>query len=478
MQYSGKSWNREPLLNKDPLFTIESIKLRHLPESSISLSCARGEVIGLCGGNGAGKTTLLRYIAGLDPDGNGKFRDTSHEKQIGLVFQHAKDNLIFSGLRKDVEFGLKNEHQSLSDEQFHNLLSFFELQEEETKCYRWMSAGVAERAALLSIWSQKPDLLLLDEAFSHQDPQTACAIFGRMIREVKSQNRSIIITTHEPEILAMTDIVYRLDQGRMTPAVPENIETGNERNPVEILLSDGSFTKQDAQSISGRNEIILAGFVPKGTGETNNQPETLRLENVSFSYPEKDIFFKQSCSIKRGTLYYMSGCSGSGKSTLMLLMAGLMRHEEGKIQIADTRIPSSGSKISGGTIKVIRKKIGFMGQHTERQLFCDTVWEDTAYAPSNLGINPSELDDCCEKALRVVGLQENLWRRSPFTLSTGEKRKAALAGIISSGPEILLLDDPYAEIDTEGIGFINQMIRNFITEGRTVVISGTGRLNV
>lgn len=463
---------------KEPLFRLESIKLRHLPESAIDLSCARGEVIGLCGGNGTGKTTLLRYVAGLDPDGNGKFRETTRAIQIGLVFQHAKDNLVFSGLRKDVEFGFKNLHQTLSDEIYHKLLSFFELQEEETKIYRWMSAGTAERAALLSIWSQKPDLLLLDEAFSHQDPLTACAIFSRMIREVKSQNRSIIITTHEPEILELTDTVYRLDQGRITPAVPELAETGNERHPMLNLLSNGSFIKQDVQIISGRNDMVLTGFVPKGSNESKIQPEVLRLEYVSFSYPEKDVFVRQSCSIKKGTLYYLSGCSGSGKSTLMLLMAGLMRHKSGMIQIADITLPASGSKISGGTIKGIRKKIGFMGQHAERQLFADTVWEDTAYAPKNLGIDASGLNDCCENALRMVGLQENLWRRSPFTLSSGEKRKAALAGIISAGPEILLLDDPYAEIDAEGIVFINQMIRNYVANGRTVLISGTGRLNV
>ena len=114
-----------------------------------------------------------------------------------------------------------------------------------------------------------------------------------------------------------------------------------------------------------------------------------------------------------------------------------------------------------------------MDQHAERSLFCGTVWEDTVFGLKNFGVSGSEMKAMGEKALLRVGILKTLWDRPPHQLSIGEQRKAALAGVIAYDPEILLLDDPYSELDEKGIRFVNKLIVDFLRENRTVVIAGT-----
>ena len=461
-----------------PLIKIRNVWLQHLPDSSVNFWCRRGEVIGLSGKNGAGKTTFLRYLAGLDSDTAGNYFAPGPELQIGLVFQHPEDNLIFSGLREDVKFGCKNFGLQFTEKKYQDLLDFFLLDEEDVQNYQWMNAGISERAALASIWSQAPQIILLDEAFSNQDADTAGDIFSRMISQAKTKGQTIILATHEPDLLRMTDIVYHMQNGLMTESPEKDSAEYASGNPINMLISDEKLIRGSEQTIFGKDKMTLSGFSPtESNAETSALPAML-MNDFSFGYSDELLFRKQSCSLNRGNLYYLSGLSGAGKSTLLLLMAALLPLRVGEIQISDKDMSGELITLSSSKKRKIRRRIGFMGQHAERQLFGATVWEDTAFSPKNFGITGTELTDQCENALRSVGLPESLWKRSTGNLSTGEKRKAVLAGIIAAKPDILLLDDPYAEIDSEGIRAINRLIMTYIADGRTVVVSGAKHLNV
>ena len=455
-----------------PLLRVENINLRHLRGSSVSLCVSPGEIIGLSGENGAGKTTLLRYLAGLEPDSAGEFyMKPSHSLRYGLVCQNPENNLVFSSLWEDVKFGLRNNGQHFSEDVFQALTSFFELDEEKQGIYQQMSSGALERAALASIWSQHPDVLLLDEAFSRQSGAFAEKIFSKMIRETKESGKAIILATHEPGLLKMTDRILELKDGCLIENLYYEPDGLYKKTSINRLLESESLVRKYIQPLDSEGRMGLVTFQLEDTPDTKTN-ELIQINNVSFAFPRKALFNNLSCKLTGGKLYYLFGPSGCGKSTLLSVMAGLLPVSNGQVLINGKQLSSSVKKNNRIEMKEIRKKIGYVDQHAERSLFSGSVWENTVFGLKNFGMSGPEMKDMGEKALLRVGISKTLWDRPPHQLSIGEQRKAALAGVIAYDPEILLLDDPYSELDEKGIQFVNKLIVDFLRENRTVVITG------
>ena len=157
--------------------------------------------------------------------------------------------------------------------------------------------------------------------------------------------------------------------------------------------------------------------------------------------------------LERGGLTVVLGPTGSGKSTLMLAAAGLLRPTEGTVA-CDGRLP--GADGFGGLV-------GLVFQDPETQLFAETVLDDVAFGPRNLGIPDEAARDVARDALSRVGLDPPLYEeRSPFTLSGGEARRAAIAGVMAMGVDYLLLDEPTAGLDADG----RSRVRSIVAEAR------------
>ncbi|SMB88955.1 energy-coupling factor transport system ATP-binding protein [Thermanaeromonas toyohensis ToBE] len=196
------------------------------------------------------------------------------------------------------------------------------------------------------------------------------------------------------------------------------------------------------------------------------------LRGVSFSYQIggqdfpalKDI----NLIIHPGELLAITGEGGSGKSTLAQIIAGLLKPTQG--QVYWNGRPLWDSK-KGKRRLTWRGKVGLAFQQPEQQLFAETVAEDVAFGPRNLGLPPEEVEKRVKEALKRVGLDEEVSGRSPFTLSGGQKRRAALAGILALDPEILILDEPTAGLDPGGRRQIIHIIREFHSHrGKTVIL--------
>ena len=189
----------------------------------------------------------------------------------------------------------------------------------------------------------------------------------------------------------------------------------------------------------------------------------LRVESVSYNYRSgvealSDISF----SIEQGTIYGIMGETGSGKSTLLKLLNGLYTPSKGRIFLDDedySSIPSS----------TLPFRVGLVFQYPESQLFEDSVILDVAFGPKNKGRSKEEAISDAEKALTTVGLKKDKWNKSPFNLSGGEKRRAALAGIIAMDPEVLVLDEIAAGLDKEGKDRIFSVLENLKNEGKTII---------
>ncbi|MGL4345560.1 MAG: energy-coupling factor transporter ATPase [Cellulosilyticaceae bacterium] len=149
--------------------------------------------------------------------------------------------------------------------------------------------------------------------------------------------------------------------------------------------------------------------------------------------------------IAKGKFVGIIGHTGSGKSTLIQMFNGLIKPTQGSIYLDGVDIHQSGCDK-----KEIRQKVGLVFQYPEYQLFEQTIYDDVAYGPKNQGFEGNQLKERIETSLRLVGIDESLYQKSPFELSGGQKRRVAIAGVLAMRPQVLVLDEPTAGLDPKG----------------------------
>lgn len=177
---------------------------------------------------------------------------------------------------------------------------------------------------------------------------------------------------------------------------------------------------------------------------------SIKINHLTHVYGENSVFEKKalddiSLEINDGEFIGLIGHTGSGKSTLIQHLNALLVPTSGEVLLNGENIYADKSKL-----KTIRQKVGLVFQYPEHQLFEMTVYKDVAYGPGNLGLSEDEIDKRVREALETVGLGEKIYEKSPFELSGGQKRRAAIAGVLAMEPEVLILDEPTAGLDPKG----------------------------
>lgn len=198
--------------------------------------------------------------------------------------------------------------------------------------------------------------------------------------------------------------------------------------------------------------------------------KVLELKNLSYIYGtgtpfEKTAVNNLSLSIEKGEFIGIMGHTGSGKSTLVQMLNGLMKPTSGQVLLDGEDIWANPKDI-----RKIRFKVGMVFQYPEYQLFEETVAKDIAFGPTNMGKRGAELEKAVNDAARFTGLKDELLEKSPFDLSGGEKRRAAIAGVIAMNPEVLVLDEPTAGLDPMGRDVLLSQIVQYHKERKNTVI--------
>ena len=196
----------------------------------------------------------------------------------------------------------------------------------------------------------------------------------------------------------------------------------------------------------------------------------LTLDNVTYTYGAHSPFEKHairgvSMDIHEGELLGIIGHTGSGKSTLIQHLNGLLRPNEGRVLLDGTDIWENPKKS-----RDVRFRVGMVFQYPEHQLFEDTIYKDIAFGPKNMGLSEEEIDRRVRQAAAYVGLDEALLEKSPFDLSGGEKRRAAIAGVMAMEPQVLILDEPTAGLDPRGREQVLAMIQDYRKNRGTTVL--------
>lgn len=198
----------------------------------------------------------------------------------------------------------------------------------------------------------------------------------------------------------------------------------------------------------------------------------ITLQQVSYTYQANTPFegralFGVDLEIVEGSYTALIGHTGSGKSTILQLLNGLNIPTAGTVLIDETVItPTSVNK----DIKQVRKKVGLVFQFPESQVFDETVLQDVAFGPQNFGVSKEEAEATAREKLALVGIDEELFERSPFELSGGQMRRVAIAGILAMEPHVLVLDEPTAGLDPAGRKELMAIFKELHQMGMTIVL--------
>ncbi len=196
----------------------------------------------------------------------------------------------------------------------------------------------------------------------------------------------------------------------------------------------------------------------------------IKTEGLTYVYGEGTPFCKTAVDnvdleIDEGELVGIIGHTGSGKSTLIQHFNGLLKPTSGKVFIDGEQLWKDKSRL-----RDIRFKVGLVFQYPEYQLFEESVYKDIAFGPKNMGLSDSEIDKRVRESMRMVGLSEDIMEKSPFELSGGQKRRAAIAGVMAMDPKVLILDEPASGLDPKGRDAILAQIREYHQQKKNTVM--------
>ena len=477
----------------------------------IDLELKEGEYVSMIGPNGSGKTTLARLLNGLLlpssgevlVDGlNSKVKEDLRliRQKVGMVFQNPENQIITTSVEREIAFGLENLNLPSEEirERVEWALSAFHLWDYKNSPPHSLSGGEKQRLAIASVLAMKPKYLILDEPTSLLDPEGR-EMLNMLIRKLADEGKVTIISiTQFPEEAILAQRLLVMDKGRIILddsqekvfeedeklkeiglAIPKSLEIANGlkrkgfRFKRKVLKIEDLI--QELLSLKGVNYSLPV--IQKKTNITEQGKSKIseylqiELENSGFIYNYRNINPKVALKdinlkIKKGEFVGLIGPTGSGKTTLAQLLDGLLFATSGLIRVEGLEIKE---KVS--YLKKIRQKVGLAFQFPERQLFEETVYEDVSFGPKNLGLEKEKIDSRVRKSLEVVGLDFDAFaQRSPFSLSSGEQRRVAIAGILALEPEILILDEPTAGLDFAGICRVKKILLELNKKGVTIVL--------
>jgi cobalt/nickel transport system ATP-binding protein len=192
----------------------------------------------------------------------------------------------------------------------------------------------------------------------------------------------------------------------------------------------------------------------------------LEARDVHYRYPRgMEAVCGISFHIRKGEKIALVGPNGAGKSTLLKMFNGMIRPDSGLMLFDNQPIG-----YDTASLRMLRKRVGFVLQNPDRQIIAPTVYQDVAFGPTNLGYSDPEVKEVVSKALRHVGL-DGFERRPPHQLSGGEKKRVAIAGVLAMDPDVLVLDEPTSGLDPSGSEDIMELLDELNQEGKTIIIS-------
>jgi len=476
----------------------------------LDLRIGAGEYVAIVGRNGSGKSTLLRLFDGLILPSSGEVAVDGHKTDdpasiweiraaCALVFQSPRDQLAASVVEEDAAFGPLNLGVSRQEAvaRAGEALGAVGLLEERRRPVHALSAGQQQRLAIAGALAMNPRCIAFDEATSMLDPPSRTAVLDLMDGLV-GRGIAVVHVTHDMEEACRASRIVVLARGKAvfdgSPAALFGLEDPESPPPALALglALPPNLTLTRALGLEGNlHEGIekLAGRIAStgGTGKRNAPsavspphaearevmtPFVFGLEAASYSYlhgTEAEVVALEDLDmvLDRGKSLALVGKTGSGKSTLLQLLDALARPTRGRA--VSFGIDTAARDADLGALRI---RAPLSVQRPETALFETFAGDDVAFGPRNLGLKGGDLVKRVSAWMEAVGLPFKLFRdRQVRSLSGGEKRRLALAGVFAMESEAILLDEPTASLDPETAAAVRALISGAGKRGATLVIA-------
>ena len=456
--------------------------------NDVNLEINKGEIVLIVGSVGSGKSSLLRAISKVIPDfyggemsGNILFNDRDLEgfsaresaEKIACVFQYPELQLIMDEVHREIAFSLENLNipSDKIKRKVFEALNFLGLQSLAYRKVEELSGGEKQKVVLASCLAQGAETIILDDPTSQLDPKSSEDVIS-LIRKMNQELYKTIIVV-EQNIDGWFDIADKivfLDEGRVSYV--KNKEEFYKDGEFDFLPYYLRIAKDIDFNHSNISFKAVRGFVDNAlkkrlniSSELEDGEEVLNLSKLNAYYDKNQVLKDINLSFKKGRIYSIIGENGAGKSSLLRAIMNLIKYD-GKVFL-------EGNNISKKKTYDIVKKIGYLSQNPNDYISKETVYEEIKFTCDNYNISD---DDRINSILNKLELQKYK-DKNPRDLSGGEKERLALATILITEPDILLLDEPTRGLDYKSKDKLGKMLLDLVKDSNKTVIIVTHDMN-
>ncbi len=485
----------------------------HRAIDQVDLKIEPGQFIAILGHNGSGKSTLAKHMNAILAPTEGTMwvdgKDTKKEENIwdvrqsaGMVFQNPDNQIIGTVVEEDVGFGPENLGVPTDEiwERVEQSLKAVGMIEYRHHSPNKLSGGQKQRVAIAGVVAMRPKCIVLDEPTAMLDPNGRKEVLRTVEELRRKENVTVILITHYMEEVIGADRVIVMDKGHVVMDgttreifsqvellkkyrldVPQVTLLAYELKQKGYSIPDGILTVEELVSalencrtgIKETTRNVTERTVDgeqKNSVSANTDTPILKLEEINYVYSPETAYEKKALKdinldIYEGEFIGVIGHTGSGKSTMIQHLNGLIKATSGALYYRGQNIYAEKYNM-----RELRNNVGLVFQYPEHQLFEIDVLSDVCFGPKNQGLSEEECKARALEALKLVGLPEKYYERSPFDLSGGQKRRVAIAGVLAMKPKVLVLDEPTAGLDPKGRDEILDQIAHLQKEENLTVI--------
>lgn len=443
--------------------SIKALSFQHSNASfkvlnDINLKARTGELLFVIGKNGSGKSTLLSCIAGLVPDFipgemsgainiyNKTGYANSKRTPVGMAIQDS-DTYLFEEVDQELIYPVINSGVSPAEAErrVSEIASLLDMEHLLKRAMSTLSGGEKQKISIAAALATNAPALLLDEPIEQLDPDAAHKVFSRL-KEMARQGKTIIVAARNRDYANLyADSIYSLERGRL--------------EPVQI----------DPQLVTNYNSATIAGAWSNTHGASRKQHHdvsrsqpVVKFEHLSHSFQSGCGIEDISLTVERGQVTAIMGPNGAGKSTLIKHCISLLKPREGSVYVfSENTIEQPAWKLA--------QRVGILFQNPDDQIFNERVDKEVAWSLRARGMTWNQALAEAERVLSAMRL-EHLSARHPHSLTRSQRQLIALASVLATRPELIILDEPSKALDAEGVQRVMSIILGYAKPCGAVII--------